>query len=381
MNPLIDKLGTQTFAFLNSLKDENTINLAQGHSDIDPPSTYIDYFKEEAKNIHYHKNYPSFHGQQKLLKAVSDYYYSKYNVKVDPDSEICILHGGKSSLWMVPLSQLSPNDNIIVFNPGYPDYNSGITLANANRINVDLDKNYNLDLKKIQGLKNISMIITNSPHNPTGKIFSYEDCSNLVKHASKNNIKLFNDFVYGDIVFDVKKQFSMLKIPKFKDLGVELFSFSKSFRLPGWRLAFLIGNKEIINDVKKIQEHFYIGNYEGIQSAATKILSSDNSYDINMTNDIYVNRKNLITRKLKDLNIRGHVPEGGLFYWIYLGDNIDSIEFTEKLIDKHNILVAPGTFFGDNCENYIRLGLITETDKLLFTIEKIHEVLCDEYFL
>ncbi|NMH71415.1 pyridoxal phosphate-dependent aminotransferase [Bacillus sp. RO3] len=378
----LDLLPEQFFAALakkvNDVVKEghDVINLGQGNPDQPTPSHIVEKLKETAASPSNHK-YPPFRGLSSFKQAISAFYQREYGVEIDAESEVAVLFGGKAGLVEIPQCLLNPGDGVLVPDPGYPDYLSGVALAEARMIKMPLreENGFLPDYKERsqEELDSAKLMFLNYPNNPTGAIATESFFEKTVELAEKHDICVVHDFAYGAIGFDSHKPISFLQTKGAKNVGVEIYTLSKTYNMAGWRVGFAVGNKSVIEAINLLQDHLYVSLFGAIQEAATTALlsSQDCVADLVAT---YESRRQLFITGLKDIGWNVKAPQGSFFAWLKVPEGFTSVEFSNYLLDKINVAVAPGVGFGEFGEGYVRVGLLTTNDRLREAISRIEKL-------
>ena len=376
---LLKNLPEQFFASLvtkvNSYIERgyDVINLGQGNPDQPTPSTIIQSLQAAAEEPKNHK-YSPFRGYPHLKTAISQFYKQEYNVDLNPETEVAILFGGKAGLVEIPLCLLNPGETVMVPDPGYPDYLSGIALAQAETVMMPLrDQNGFLpNYKDIveKDLEKAKLMFLNYPNNPTGAIATKEFFDETVSLSKKHDICVVHDFAYGAIGFDGKKPISFLQADGAKDIGVEIYTLSKTFNMAGWRVAFAVGNSSVISAINLYQDHLYVSLFGAIQEAAYTALT-ESQESVKRMNELYEKRRNILIKGLNEIGWEVKAPEGSFFAWLKIPDGFTSQEFSDYLLETVHIAMAPGSGFGQFGEGYVRVGLLTEVERLQEAIERL----------
>jgi aminotransferase len=344
----------------------DVINLGQGNPDLPTPASIVDRLKDAASNPKYHK-YPPFRGFPFLKEAVALRYKEDYGVKLNPETEVAVLFGGKSGLIEISQCLLNPGDICLVPDPGYPDYWSGVALAGAEMAFMPL-KEHNGFLPDYSSLtaaqlERAKLMFLNYPNNPTSAVANSDFYSRTVDFAKRNGIVVASDFAYGAIGFDGKRPISFLETPGAKEVGVEFYTLSKSYNMAGWRVGFALGNPEIIEMINLIQDHMYCSLFGGIQEAAAEALSGSQQ-SVRELVGVYESRRNALYGALEEIGWKAPKPAGSFFCWLPVPEGHTSMSFADLLLEQADVVVAPGSGFGTNGEGYVRLGLLTTEDRL-----------------
>jgi aminotransferase len=376
---LLNSLPKQFFASLVKKVGEyisqgyDVINLGQGNPDQPTPAHIVAKLQEAAVNPINHK-YSPFQGHSYLKQAVADFYLREYGVTIDPNKEVAILFGGKAGLVEIPQCLLNPGDTILVPDPGYPDYLSGVALAKAEMVMMPLreQKNFLPDYSELDEkvLTEAKVMFLNYPNNPTGAVATREFFEETVKLASENDICIVHDFAYGAIGFDGEKPLSFLQAKGAKDVGIEIYTLSKTYNMAGWRVGFAIGNESVISAIELLQDHLYVSLFGAVQEAAREALTGSQEC-VKELNELYERRRNVLIDGLRSLGWNVSAPKGSFFAWLKVPEGFSSAEFANLLLEQAHIMVAPGIGFGEFGEGYVRVGLLSSEGRLAEVIERI----------
>ncbi|ADU93346.1 pyridoxal phosphate-dependent aminotransferase [Geobacillus sp. Y412MC52] len=376
---LLEQLPKQFFASLVAKVGEkikagcDVINLGQGNPDQPTPKHIVEAMQRAAANPKYHK-YSPFQGYFFLKEAIAAFYAREYGVNIDPDREVAILFGGKAGLVELPLCLVNPGDVVLVPDPGYPDYWSGIALARARMEMMPLvaENGFLPDYEAIPAAvaDQAKLMFLNYPNNPTGATATKEFFAETVAFAAKHGIAVVHDFAYGAIGFDGRKPVSFLEVDGAKDVGVEIYTFSKTYNMAGWRVAFAVGNERIIRALELLQDHLYVSLFGAIQEAAAAALLGPQDCVTELV-ALYEARRNAFIAALCEAGWEVQAPSGSFFAWLPLPKGISSAEFADMLLERAHVAVAPGIGFGEHGEGYVRVGLLTDEARLREAAERI----------
>jgi L-glutamine---4-(methylsulfanyl)-2-oxobutanoate aminotransferase len=376
---LLDSLPKQFFASLVKkvsryvAEGYDVINLGQGNPDQPTPDHIVKKLQEAAANPLNHK-YSPFQGHKYLKQAAATFYAREYGVELDPEKEVAILFGGKAGLVEIPQCLLNPGDTILVPDPGYPDYWSGVALANANMVTMPLQEENDFlpvyDNIKQEDLVQAKLMFLNYPNNPTGATANPEFFEKTVELANQSNICVVHDFAYGAIGFDGQKPLSFLQTAGAKDVGIEIYTLSKTYNMAGWRVGFAVGNASVIAALELLQDHLYVSIFGGIQEAAAEALTASQECVVAL-NDLYESRRNVLLNGLRSIGWNVTSPKGSFFAWLKVPNGFTSEEFADFLLEKAHIAVAPGIGFGTYGEGYVRVGLLTSEARMEEVVRRI----------
>ncbi|BDR55960.1 pyridoxal phosphate-dependent aminotransferase [Xylocopilactobacillus apis] len=351
----------------------DVINLGQGNPDQPTPQFIIDALSKAANDPATHK-YAQFRGQPNFKQACSDFYEREYGVKLDPEKEIAVLGGSKIGLVELPFALMNPGETILMPDPGYPDYFSGVALAKVKLETFPLleENDFLPDYSKIDPATadNAKLLYLNYPNNPTGAVATSEFYEETVDYAKKHEIGIVSDFAYGAIGFDGKKPISFLQTAGAKDVGIEFYSFSKTYNMAGWRLAFAAGNADMIEAINLIQDHLFVSVFPAIQEAGIAALNSDQKAAHEIS-DRYESRRNALLKAAAKINWPAY-KAGGTFYTLMkVPAGYTSEQFSDLLLEKANVAVAACNGFGATGEGYVRIGLLVSEERLTEAVERV----------
>ncbi|WP_311315675.1 pyridoxal phosphate-dependent aminotransferase [Neobacillus niacini] len=351
----------------------DVINLGQGNPDQPTPQHIVAKVQEAAANPVNHK-YSPFQGFPFLKQAAAHFYLREYGVSINPDKEVAILFGGKAGLVEIPQCLLNPGDTILVPDPGYPDYWSGVALAGAEMTTMPFteENQFLPDYDKLSPeiLAKAKLMFLNYPNNPTGAQATPEFFEETVKLANEHNICVVHDFAYGAIGFDGLKPPSFLQAKGAKEIGIEIYTLSKAYNMAGWRVGFAVGNESVIAALELLQDHLYVSLFGAIQEAAAEALTGPQEC-VKELNALYERRRNVFIGGLRDLGWNVTAPQGSFFAWLKVPEGFTSVDFSDLLLEKAHIIVAPGIGFGTSGEGYVRVGLLTNEDRLVEAVRRI----------
>ena len=377
-----DRLNTvEEYYFSTKLKEVNSlikkgkpiINLGIGSPDLTPPQDALEALKVSLTHQSAN-NYQNYNGLEGLRVSISKFYNKHYNVDLDFTSEILPLMGSKEGIMHISLAFLNVGDSVLIPNPGYPTYASVTNLVQAKAIYYDLvpENNWLPNFEELEksDLKKVKLMWVNYPHMPTGATCDVDFFEQLISFAKKHQILLVNDNPYSFILNN--KPISIFNVEGSKDYCLELNSLSKTFNMSGWRVGMVSGNKENISNILKVKSNMDSGMYYPIQRAAIAVLNSTNSWFDKM-NEIYDERRVLVKKLADSLNCKYENKSSGMFVWAKINSNKKSKEFTDDLLYKHNIFIAPGDIFGSNGEGYVRFSLCATKELITKAIKRINE--------
>lgn len=379
LSNLLKNLPEQFFAKLTKRVAEaiaegrDVINLGQGNPDRPTPPHIIEAMQVATANPNSHK-YSPFRGIAPFKEAIATFYKREYGVEIDPNSEVAILFGAKAGLVELPLAILNEGDTMLLPDPGYPDYFSGVALGKVNFETMPLlaENKFLPNYKALSAetVEKAKLMYLNYPNNPTGATATNEFFDETITFAKENNIAVMHDFAYGSLGFDGVRPPSFLQSAGAKEIGVEFYTLSKTYNMAGWRVGFAVGNKTMIEGLNLLQDHLYCSLFPAVQIAATVALTSSQDCVAEQL-AIYESRRNALIRACKEIGWEVTSPAGSFFAWLKVPAGFTSEEFADLLLDKANVAVAAGNGFGEYGEGYVRIGLLVSEEKLQEAINRI----------
>lgn len=382
----LDRLPPYIFATVNDIKMEarragkDIIDLGMGNPDLGTPQHIVDKLVEASQKSQNHR-YSASRGITKLRAAISDWYQRRFDVEIDPDTEAIVTIGVKEGLSHLILVTIRPGDVVFTPNPTYPihPYSAIISGGDVRGIPLGPDQDFfdNLINATKQTWPRPKIVIISYPHNPTTEVVDLEFFQKIVDYAREHNILIINDFAYADLVFDGYKAPSLMQVKGAKDVGVEFFSLSKSYSMPGWRVGFCVGNKETIAALRRIKSYLDYGIFQPIQIAA--IIALNGPYDcVEEIRQAYQERRDTLISGLNRVGWEIPSPKGTMFVWGKIPEQyrkMGSVEFSKFLINKAQVAVAPGLGFGEYGDDYVRFALIENSMRINQAVRGIRKVL------
>ncbi len=378
----IKRLPKYVFAEVNDLKmaerraGEDVIDFSMGNPDGDTPKHIRGKLIESAKKTKTH-GYSTSKGIPKLLAAISDWYKRRYNCDLDPMTECVATMGSKEGYAHLAYAITNPGDVTVVPDPTYPIHSYAFILAGGNVVKFGLkfDEDYNLleddffiDLQRVfkESSPRPKYVVVNFPHNPTTATVTPEFYERIVAMAKKERFYIISDIAYGDITFDGYKTPSIMSVKGAKDVAVESFTLSKSYNMAGWRVGFFVGNKKLIGALQKIKSWLDYGMFTPIQVAATVALNG-NQQCVQDIVDKYDHRQDVLIEAFGRAGWHIRRNKASMFVWAKMPkcvEHLGSLEFSKRLLKEAQVAVAPGIGFGDYGENYVRIALIENNNRI-----------------
>jgi L-glutamine---4-(methylsulfanyl)-2-oxobutanoate aminotransferase len=368
----LERLPEQYFTWLlarvaeaAAAEGEPLLDLGRGNPDVPPPGHVIARLREAAGEPAAH-GYPPFLGIPELKEAIATRYRDVYDVEVDPEREVAVVPGTKTAIVELALCLAERGDSILLPDPGYPDYTSGVALAGARELRVLLDPEADfapdLDVPPGDG---VAAVYLNYPSNPCGAAAPEGAFTSAVEFAQRTGAVVVHDFAYGDLVFDSRRPRSFLASAGAKDVGVEMFSMSKSYGMAGWRLGFVVGNAEVVARVNLVQDHVRAGVFRPIQEAGISALLGPQD-TVEERRALYEARRNRVVAALP-----GARSQGTSFVWWQLPDGLTP----ERLLTEQRVVVAPGEGFGSSGRGWARISLATPDARLDTGLDRLARAL------
>ena len=379
----VKNLPPYLFAAIDKMKQEalskgvDLIDLSIGDPDTPTPRHIIERMRKAVKNPAHHQ-YPSYSGMLSFRQAVAAWYKKRFNVTLDPVTEVLSLIGSKEGIGHVPLAFVNPGDVVLVPSPGYPVYPVATLFAGGISHTMPLrEKNgYLPDLKAIPRsvLKKAKLMFVNYPNNPTSACAGRAFYKDVVSFAARNNIIVCHDAAYSEIYYDDKKPMSFLQVPGAKDAGMEFHSLSKTYNMTGWRIGFAVGNKDAIAGLGKIKTNLDSGIFQAIQEAGIEALHTDDAV-LKKIRDMYQERRDALYEGLNTLGLAVDKPKASFYFWVKCPKGYSSMDFTVHLLNNAGILSTPGNGFGAPGEGYIRFALTVPIKKIKEAVARIGKII------
>ncbi|MFD2728862.1 pyridoxal phosphate-dependent aminotransferase [Enterococcus camelliae] len=379
MSNKLNQLPKQFFASLVAKVNKkiatgaDVINLGQGNPDQPTPAFIVEATKKALEDPMTHK-YSQFRGNQAYKQAAADFYFQQYGIKVDPEKEIAVMGGSKIGLVELPLALLNPGETIVLPDPGYPDYLSGVALADVKQELIPLkpENGYlpNYEEWSPELRKAAKLLYLNYPNNPTGAQATKAFFEDTVRFAKANDLWVVHDFAYGALGNGQKAPVSFLQAEGAKDVGVELYTLSKTYNMAGWRVAFAVGNAEIIEAINLIQDHLFVGIFPALQAAGVAALTSGEG-PLQAIATQYANRRQAFVTAAAQIGWQAYPSDGAFYCWMPVPEGMTSEEFSDLLLEKVAVAVAPGVGFGEQGEGFVRVGLTIDEDRLIEAVARI----------
>ena len=371
----IKRLPPYVFAIVNDLKSkarargEDVIDLGMGNPDLGTPKHIVNKLIQAAQNPKNHR-YSASRGITRLRTAIMKWYRDRYGVELDPESETIATIGAKEGLAHLALAVLQPGDGVLVPNPTYPIHAYSVVIADGDLRSVPLtpDGDFFARLEETARLAwpKAKLLILSFPHNPTTMCVDLAFFEKVVVFAREHRLMVVHDFAYADFAFDGYQPPSFLQVPGAKDVGVEIFSLSKSYNMPGWRMGFVCGNSRMIHALARIKSYLDYGAFQPIQIASIIALEGDQSVVTDIV-EVHRRRRDVLVTGLNKLGWNVPNPKGTMFVWAPIPEAfraMGSLEFSKLLIQEAKVAVSPGIGFGEYGEGYVRFALVENEQRI-----------------
>ncbi|WP_028320729.1 alanine transaminase [Desulfatiglans anilini] len=382
----MSRLPPYVFATVNKIKmdarhrGDDIVDLGMGNPDIPTPRHIVEKLVEAAEKGQNHR-YSASMGITKLRQAICDWYKRRFDVDLDPDEEAIVTIGAKEGLAHLVLATISPGDVVFAPNPTYPihPYSAIIAGGDVRSIPIGPDRDFFEDLLSAtkQTWPNPRMLIISYPHNPTTAVVDLHFFEKIVEFCREHEIMVIHDFAYADLVFDGYEPPSFLQVPGAKEIGVELFSLSKSYSMAGWRVGFCVGNPALVSALRRIKSYLDYGVFQPIQIAA--IIALNGPYDcVEEIVEIYRERRDVLVDGLNRVGWAIEKPKGTMFVWARIPEPyraMGSVEFSKMLIEKARVAVSPGIGFGEYGDEHVRFALVENPHRIRQAVRGIKQIL------
>ncbi|MEE8484376.1 MAG: aminotransferase class I/II-fold pyridoxal phosphate-dependent enzyme, partial [Nitrospinota bacterium] len=344
-------------------RGDDIIDFGMGNPDMATPDHIVDKLVEAAQKPPNHR-YSASRGITKLRLAISNWYKRRYGVEIDPETEAVATIGSKEGISHLMLASIGPGDHVLVPTPTYPIHTYAVVIANGDVISVPLTGEKDFFETMLDAFNSNwprpKMLLISFPHNPTTACVEADFFEKVVAFAKEHEVMVIHDFAYADINFDGYKAPSFLATPGAKDVGVEIFSLSKSYAMPGWRVGFCCGNREMVQALTRIKGYLDYGIFQPIQIASIIALNGPDDVPEKIT-EIYRARRDVLVDGLNRVGWEIEKPKATMFVWARIPEQfrqMGSMDFGKMLLEKAKVAVSPGIGFGREGDEYVRFALV-----------------------
>lgn len=385
------RLPPYLFTVVDNLKREvrgqgiDVIDFSMGNPDLPPPPHAARALKEalDLPGIHRYSKW-DLEIERNFRRAIADWYYKKFQVELDPDSEVVPCIGSKEGIAHLALAYMNNDDLALIPSPAYPVHFNGIIMAGGILYNIPIreENHYLPDLFSLpkETTRLSKLLMLSYPHNPTTATCDMDFYQRVIHWARDKQIIIASDLAYSDFVFRGKRAVSILEVKEAKKHCVEFHTLSKSYSMAGWRIGFAVGNQAILAGLAKTKSYCDFGIFRAIQYAATKTLTGPQGY-VKKILGIYRKRIDLLVDGLNQIGWRTKKPDATFYCWVKIHPKFDehsSMAFTELLLRETGVAVAPGTGFGEYGEGYVRFALVVSEEQIREALKRIQRFLEDE---
>jgi len=381
----IKRLPPYVFNITNELKmsarrrGDDIIDLSMGNPDGPTPQHIVDKLVEAAQRQDTH-GYSVSKGIPRLRRAIAAWYQRRYGVELDPDAEAIVTIGSKEGLAHLMLACLERGDTVLVPNPSYPIHIYGAIIAGADIRSVRMTPGVDFFDELQRAIRELTpkpkMLVLGFPSNPTAKCVDLAFFEKIIQTAKQHDILVVHDLAYADIVFDDYKAPSIMQVPGARDIAVEFFTMSKSYNMAGWRIGFMVGNRDLVHALARIKSYHDYGSFTPIQVASIVALEGPQQC-VEEIRKTYQRRRDVMVKGLHDIGWMVELPRASMYVWAKIPEAyaaLGSIGFTKRLLEGAKIAVAPGIGFGDYGDDHVRIALIENEHRLRQAVRGIRDM-------
>ncbi|MCL0037429.1 LL-diaminopimelate aminotransferase [Thermodesulfovibrionales bacterium] len=379
----VEDLPPYPFATIDKMKQDalskgvDLIDLSIGDPDLPTPKHIVNAMKMAVDNPEHH-HYPSYVGMYPYRESVAHWYKKRFDVALDPATEVIALIGSKEGIGHIPLAFVNHGDIVLVPSPSYPVYSVGTLFAGGEPYIMPLkeENGFLPDLKAIPEdiLKRTKLMFLNYPNNPTATVASDGFFKEVIGLAAKYGIIVCHDAAYSEIYYGSDRPMSFLEVDGARDVGIEFHSLSKTYNMAGWRIGFAVGNRDVIAGLGKIKTNIDSGVFQAIQESAVVALQTEDS-TISEIREIYQDRRDVLYGGIKRLGIEASLPKATFYIWARAPSGFNATTFVERLLDKAGVLVTPGVGFGVYGEGNIRFAITQPIERLREAVDRMGKAL------
>jgi LL-diaminopimelate aminotransferase len=344
----------------------DVISLGIGDPDLPTPGSVIRALQESAAAPATHQ-YPTNRGLELFRAAVAAFYNDRFGVEIDPATEVVPVLGGKEGVAHIAFACLDPGDVALAPEPGYPPYASGPLFAGAKVYYLPLraENAFMPDLDDVprDAAARANLLFLNYPNNPTGAVVAPGFFERAVEFARANDLIVAHDNAYSEVAFDGYEPPSFLATGGAKDVGVEIFSLSKGWNMTGWRVGWVAGNADVVEQFRRLKTNLDSGMFDALQLAGVAALTEARGFPAEMS-EIYRRRRDLMIDALAGIGLPADPPQATPYIWVRVPDGHTSETFTELVLEEAGVVVSPGPSFGPSGEGYVRISLTVADERL-----------------
>ena len=382
----IKRLPPYVFNIINDLKLEarrrgdDIVDFGMGNPDQPTPPHIVEKMVEAVQKPHNHR-YSASRGIYKLRLAIADWYKRRFQVEVDPDTEAIVTIGAKEGLGHLVWAIVDPGDVVLCPSPTYPIHQYSVILAGGDLRSIPMRSSEEFLSHLEDAIKQTwprpKVIIVSFPHNPTTEVVEMDFFTRVVRFAQEHEILVIHDFAYADLTFDGYSPPSLLQVPGAKEVGIEFFSLSKSYNMPGWRVGFAVGNSVLINALARIKSYLDYGMFQPVQIASIHALNGPQDA-VEVIRETYRRRRDALVDGLARVGWHIKKPKGTMFVWAEIPQScqkMGSVEFSKFLLKEAKVAVSPGIGFGEYGDSFVRFALIENEHRTRQAVRTIRRAL------
>jgi len=382
----IRRLPPYVFNIINDMKQEarrrgeDIVDFGMGNPDQPTSAHVVTKLIEAVKKPHNHR-YSASRGIYKLRLAIADWYRKRFQVEIDPDTEAIVTIGAKEGLGHLVWAIVDPGDVVFCPSPTYPIHQYSVILAGGDLHSIPMQSSEEFFCHLQEAIKQTwpkpKLLIISFPHNPTTEVVELDFFERVVQFAREHEFLVIHDFAYADITFDGYDPPSFLQVPGAKEVGIEFFSLSKSYNMPGWRVGFAVGNREMVHALARIKSYLDYGIFQPVQIAAIHALNGPQDF-VATVRETYRRRRDVLVDGLERVGWRIKKPKGTMFVWAEIPESLKkmgSIEFSKFLLKEAKVAVSPGIGFGQYGDSFVRFALIENEHRTRQAIRTIRRAL------
>ncbi|MGH7832934.1 MAG: aminotransferase class I/II-fold pyridoxal phosphate-dependent enzyme [Candidatus Binatia bacterium] len=382
----IKRLPPYVFNIINDLKHEarkkgeDIVDFGMGNPDLATPPHVVDKLIEAVRKPHNHR-YSASRGIYKLRLAIADWYKRRFDVAIDPETEAIVTIGAKEGLSHLVWAIVDPGDVVFCPSPTYPIHQYSVVLAGGDLRSIPMRSSGEFLSHLQEAIKQTwpkpKLLIISFPHNPTTECVDLDFFKQIVSFAQEHELLVIHDLAYADLTFDGYEPPSFLQIAGAKELGIEFFSLSKSYNMPGWRVGFAVGNREMVHALARIKSYLDYGIFQPVQIAAIQALNGSQDC-VETIRETYRSRRDALVEGLDRVGWKIKKPRGTMFVWAEIPDpckSMGSMEFSKYLLKEAKVAVSPGIGFGEYGDGFVRFALIENEHRTKQAVRTIRRAL------
>jgi LL-diaminopimelate aminotransferase len=352
------------------------IDLGIGDPDIPTPPAIVETLTESASKPPNHR-YPNSSGLPEFRQAVADWYQTRFNVKLDPGTEVVSLIGSKEGIGNMAVAFVDPGDTVLVASPCYPVYHIGTAFNGGKNYLLPLTKENrflpDLDSIPAEIAKQAKLLWLNYPNNPTAAVADRDFFKKVIEFANKYNVIVCHDAAYTEMGYDGYRAMSFLELEGAKEVGIEFHSLSKTFNMTGWRIGMAVGNPDLVGGLAQAKSNLDSGIFQAVQEAGIKALQLGDRI-VEPSRKIYQERRDILVEGLRAVGLECEKPRATFYVWVSTPKGFSSAEFTAKLLEEAGVITTPGNGFGAAGEGYVRFTVCVDKERLKEVAERIRRI-------